>query len=110
MRTMILPLLFAGALMGASCRTAPAIIRISGPGAGADSKGEITVSAGELCAGRVTLNGGVAEVQDSCLTGDTDVVVYTDATSISPVRCSPHSGVLTVGGSSGDVIAYARMR
>ena len=110
MRTMILPLLFAGALIGTSCRTAPAVIRISGSGAGADSKGEITVSSGELCAGRVSLSGGVAEVQDSCFTGDTDVVVCTDSTSINPVRCSPHSGALAIGGSGSDVIAYARMR
>jgi hypothetical protein len=62
------------------------------------------------CAGRITLNNGSATVKDACFSGDTNVVVCTDTTSISAVRCSPGAGALQIGGSGSDVIAYARMR
>ncbi len=63
-----------------------------------------------VCAGRAVLSNGSATVKDGCFSGDTNVVVCTDVTSISPVRCAPASGALAIGGSGNDVIAYARMR
>ena len=62
------------------------------------------------CSGRIGLNGGAAEVKDSCFTGETNDVLCTDVTSVSPVRCAPGSGALAIGGSGNDVIAYARLR
>ena len=63
-----------------------------------------------LCAGRAALNGGSAEIKDACFSGDTNVVICTDVTNVSPVRCTPVSGALSIGGSGSDVIAYARVK
>jgi hypothetical protein len=63
-----------------------------------------------LCAGRVTLNNGAAELKDSCFTGDSNVVVCTDMTNANAVRCTPSAGALSVGGSGGDAISYARLK
>jgi hypothetical protein len=49
-------------------------------------------------------------VKDACFTGDTNIVICTDATGINAVQCTPGAGSLLVGGSGSDVIAYARMR
>ena len=63
-----------------------------------------------VCAGRVPLSQGSATVKDACFTGDTNVVVCTDTSSVSAVQCAPGAGSLQIGGNSNDVIAYARMR
>jgi len=63
-----------------------------------------------VCAGRIPLSNGNAIVKDACFTGDTNVVVCTDASNINPVRCSPGAGSLLIGGTGNDVVAYARMR
>ena len=62
------------------------------------------------CAGRVALTQGTGDVKDSCFTGDTNIVLCTDVTSINPVRCTPHNGSLSIGGTGSDVIAYGRLR
>jgi len=62
------------------------------------------------CAGRVALENGAAIVADACFTGDTNVVVCTDATSASPVRCAPEPGKLAIAGTANDMISYARIR
>ena len=61
------------------------------------------------CAGRIKLAQGMATVNDSCFTGETNIVLCTDATAANPVRCSPAPGKLTVAGASDDVISYARV-
>ena len=87
--------------------TSPASIRVSGNG----SDGEVTISTGgQYCAGRATLSAGAAQIEDSCFTGEDNVVVCTDVTTANGVRCTPRSGALSIGGSGNDVIAYARMR
>jgi hypothetical protein len=64
----------------------------------------------DLCAGHVQLAQGIATVNDSCFTGDTNVVVCTDASAASPVRCSAVSGQLSVAGTGADWVSYARVR
>ncbi len=71
---------------------------------------KVTMTAVILCAGRVPLSNGNATVKDACFTGDTNIVVCTDATGVNAVRCTPSAGSLLIGGSGTDVIAYARMR
>ncbi len=112
MRTMIVPLLLVGALAATSCRSPQAVrgkessdITATGIFGGA-----VVNVAPVACAGRIGLSGGAAEVKDACFTGDTNVVVCSDASTISPVRCAPHAGALSIGGSGSDVVAYARMR
>jgi len=62
------------------------------------------------CAGRVRLEQGAATVNDACFTGDTNVVLCTDATSASPVECTASNGKLTLAGNGTDLINYARVR
>lgn len=62
------------------------------------------------CAGRVKLTQGSAAVNDNCFSGETNVVLCTDATAANPVRCSPTAAKLTIAGTSDDVISYARVR
>jgi len=62
------------------------------------------------CAGRIALTQGEATVHDDCFSGDTNVVVCTDATSASPVKCTPGPGALSIAGNANDIISYARMR
>lgn len=62
------------------------------------------------CAGRVQLAQGSATVKDTCFTGDTNVVLCTNASSAHPIRCTPERGSLTVEGSGSDMISYARVR
>lgn len=113
MRTMIVPLILIGALAATSCRPNAQMVRgkessdISAVGV---FGGAVVNVAPVACAGRISLNGGAAEVKDACFTGDTNIVLCTDVTSISPVRCAPRGGALEIGGSGSDVIAYARMR
>ena len=61
------------------------------------------------CAGRVALQNGAATVRDSCFTGDTNVVLCTDATAANPIRCTPEAGSLSISGSGSDLISYARV-
>jgi hypothetical protein len=63
-----------------------------------------------VCAGRVRLERGVALINDACFTGDTNVVVCTDASAPNPVMCSARKGALAIAGAGGDEISYARVR
>jgi hypothetical protein len=64
----------------------------------------------DACAGRVQLAQGTATVNDACFTGDTNVVLCTDASSASAVQCTASNGKLTLAGTAGDFINYARVR
>ncbi len=63
-----------------------------------------------LCAGKVSLAQGSATVNDSCFTGDTNIVICSDLTSVSPARCVPGKGSLAVEGRANDTVAYARVK
>ena len=63
-----------------------------------------------LCAGKVRLTQGSATLSDSCFTGDTNIVICSNITSVNPVRCAPGKGTLIVEGHGNDEIAFARMR
>ena len=64
----------------------------------------------DACAGRVQLAQGAATVNDACFTGDTNVVLCTDASSANAVRCTASNGKLTLAGNAGDLITYARVK
>jgi len=64
----------------------------------------------DLCAGRVQLSQGNATVNDTCFTGDTNVVLCTDASSASAVQCAATNGKLVLAGNGSDQINYARVR
>jgi hypothetical protein len=64
----------------------------------------------DACAGRVQLAQGAATVNDACFTGDTNVVLCTDASSANAVQCTASNGKLTLAGTAGDFINYARVR
>lgn len=64
----------------------------------------------DQCAGRVQLAQGAATVSDSCFTGDTNVVLCTDATAVNPVQCAAEKGKLALAGTGTDLINYARVR
>ncbi len=73
--------------------------------------GGVTVTAmDDACAGRVQLAQGAATVNDTCFTGDTNVVLCTDASSANAVQCTASNGKLTLAGNAGDFINYARVR
>ena len=63
-----------------------------------------------FCAGRVQLSQGNATVNDSCFTGDTNVVLCTDASSANAVQCAASNGKLALAGNGSDLINYARVR
>ena len=63
-----------------------------------------------FCAGRVKLAQGVATINDSCFTGDTNVVLCTDATAANAVQCAAANGKLELAGTGSDLINYARVR
>ena len=63
-----------------------------------------------MCAGRTTLEQGIATVKDECFTGDSNVVLCTDNSAPNPVKCSPGKGELRIGGTGSDAISYARLR
>ncbi len=69
----------------------------------------ITVLA-HACTGKVRLDRGAATVDDACFTGDTNVVVCTDASAPNPVMCSARKGALAIAGTGSDEISYARVR
>jgi hypothetical protein len=64
----------------------------------------------DLCAGHVQLAQGTALVNDSCFTGDTNVVVCTDASAANAVRCAATNGQLSLAGAGTDWVSYARVR
>ncbi len=68
------------------------------------------VATPDLCAGRVQLAQGIATVNDSCFTGDTNVVLCTDATAANAVECAAANGKLALAGTGSDLINYARVR
>jgi hypothetical protein len=121
MRMAIVPLALAGLTFAACQSSPPHAAKMNPPGDvkvsndivnafGIFGGANVTQVSVIACAGRITLNNGNATVKDSCFTGDTNIVVCTDATSVSAVRCLPTAGSLLIGGSGNDVIAYARMR
>ena len=63
-----------------------------------------------VCAGKVALTQGNASVRDTCFSGDTNIVLCTNESHPNPVRCKAINGVLTIEGTGGDVIDYARIR
>jgi hypothetical protein len=72
--------------------------------------GGFTVSSGATCAGQTTLNDGQSTITDPCFTASSNIVMCTDTTAANPVKCTPASGSLSVGGTSGDTISYVRVR
>ena len=62
---------------------------------------------GALCSGTVALSSGSATVTNGCIAGSRPVVC-TDQTAIEPVKCTPSSGSLSVGGTGSDVISWAQ--
>ncbi len=73
--------------------------------------GGVNVTAMDLiCAGRVQLAQGNATVNDSCFTGDTNVVLCTDASAANAVQCTASNGKLALAGNGSDLINYARVR
>jgi hypothetical protein len=73
--------------------------------------GGFTMTSGSTCAGHVTLDShGAFTVPDSCFYSADDVVLCTDTTYASAVRCTPGVGNLSISGVAGDTIAYARVR
>jgi hypothetical protein len=68
------------------------------------------VSTPDLCAGRVHLEQGAATVNDSCFTGDTNIVLCTDSTAANAVECAAANGKLALAGTGSDLINYARVR
>jgi hypothetical protein len=120
MRRTIVALALAGLTL-AACRMTPNEVKVDLPGnaktphegiyaVGIFGGANVTMPSVIVCAGRIGLSNGSATVKDACFTGDTNVVVCTDSTSASAVRCTPGAGSLLIGGTGSDVIAYARMR
>lgn len=72
--------------------------------------GGFTMTSGSSCAGAATLSLREMSVSASCITGDDNIVMCTDTTAANPVMCRPERGYLTVSGTLGDTIAYARVR
>ncbi len=63
-----------------------------------------------LCAGKVSLSQGSATVNDACFSGDSNIVICSDMSSPSGVRCEPRKGSLAVEGHANDAVAYARVK
>ena len=121
MRKAIIPIAMAGLALGACQSGPPRMSKTNPPGEvkvsndvvnafGIFGGANVSFHSMIVCAGRVPLSQGSATVKDACFTGDTNVVVCTDTSSVNPVQCTPGAGSLQVGGNSNDVIAYARMR
>jgi hypothetical protein len=64
----------------------------------------------DLCAGRVQLVQGAATINDTCFTGETNVVLCTDTSSANAVQCAATNGKLALAGNGSDLINYARVR
>ena len=104
------------ALLGSGCGRGP---HPGPPGAPVDAH-DITANSvfgsvdvkqmGDVCAGRVQLAQGNATVNDNCFTGDTNVVLCSDASSANAVQCAAANGKLALAGTGSDLINYARVR
>ena len=121
MRPVIVALGLSALIAGAGCAPRPhPAPPPGGPGAasyesrnmGATSVfGDAKITATiDLCAGRVRLAQGGATVNDMCFTGDTNVVLCTDASSASAIQCTAGNGKLALAGTGSDLINYARVR
>lgn len=71
--------------------------------------GGMSINTG-VCAGQVSLSGGLASVSDPCFTASTNVVICSDTTAANAVRCSAGPGSLSLSGTGSDVVAYARVK
>jgi len=123
MRPMIVAFAMSALIVGAGCGRGPHPESPQHPGE-AGSKvnqsrdiiansffGGVNVTAMDLgCAGRVQLAQGAATVKDTCFTGDTNVVLCTDASSANAVQCTASDGKLALAGNGSDLINYARVR
>ena len=123
MRPMIVAFAMSALIVGAGCGRGPHPELPQHPGE-AGSKvnqsrdiiansffGGVNVTAMDLgCAGRVQLSQGAATVKDTCFTGDTNVVLCTDASSANAVQCAASDGKLALAGNGSDLINYARVR
>ena len=72
--------------------------------------GGFTMSSGANCAGHATLGRTTTVISDNCFTGVDNIVLCTDTTLAAAVGCTPAAGSLTIAGTAGDTIAYARVR
>lgn len=106
----VFALLAAASLFASGCfqfppppPTTPTSVTTWGP------MGGMSINTG-VCAGQVILNAGAAVVTDPCFTGNTNVVLCTDSTAPSAVRCAAMPGSLDILGTGSDVIAYARVK
>jgi hypothetical protein len=124
MRPVILAFVVTALIAGAGCghreHPAPTPPGVPGePRAGRESRDIVANSffgsaevkeTADFCAGRVQLAQGAATVNDACFTGDTNVVLCTDASSANAVQCAASNGKLVLAGNGGDLINYARVR
>ena len=111
---LLIAVVVVAAPLFAACRHERYNRRVAGAGMNINTTGflgdaSVTINIG-MCAGRVALTQGEATVRDACFTGDTNVVLCTDATAANPIKCAPTAGTLTISGSGGDIISYARVR
>ena len=109
----IVPMIFALGVHLSTPRFKPAPIgTVNGPSVNVSNSfggGNVQVFA-SVCAGKVSLTQGSATVNDACFTGDTNIVICSDITSVNAARCEPGKGSLTVEGHANDTIAFARMK
>jgi hypothetical protein len=123
MRTVIVALAVSALIAGAGCGRGPHPDSSQRPGEPATKTnnsrdilansvfGGVNVTAMDLvCAGRVRLEQGAATVNDNCFTGDTNIVLCTDASSANAVQCAAANGKLVLTGTGNDLINYARVR
>jgi hypothetical protein len=120
MRSVVIVLGLSAVIASAGCGRGPhpdAAKRPGEPGAASHDViansvfGSVAVKeTADLCAGRVQLAQGAATVNDACFTGDTNVVLCTDASSASAVQCAAANGKLALAGTGSDLINYARVR
>ena len=123
MRSIVIVLAMSALIAGAGCGPGPHPEASQPPGEpGAASHQERNIWAQsvfgaanvrattDLCAGRVQLVQGAATVNDTCFTGDTNIVLCTDASSASAIQCTAANGKLVLAGTGSDLINYARVR
>jgi hypothetical protein len=121
MRSTVIVLAVSAAIAGAGCGPRPGASQPPGGPAGAPHDvrgvwansvfGSVAIKeTTDLCAGRVRLTQGAATVNDACFTGDTNVVLCTDASSANAVQCAAENGKLALAGNGSDLINYARVR
>ncbi|MGA2412257.1 MAG: hypothetical protein ABSG46_17975 [Candidatus Binataceae bacterium] len=72
--------------------------------------GGFAVSSGTTCSGHALLSARTGTVTDGCFSGGSDIVMCTDTTAPNPVMCGPADGYLSIAGTPGDTISYARLR